>query len=42
MKLACIIDSFYHYILLSNLCNDNLVNLLGFLKVGFQNLGFLI
>ena len=23
-----------------NLCNDQLVNLLGFLKVGFQNLGF--
>ena len=40
MKLACVIASFYHYILFSNLCNDNLVNLLEFLKVGFQNLGF--
>ena len=42
MKLACVIDSFCHYILLSNLCNDKLINLLGFLKVGFQNLGFLL
>ena len=42
MKLACLIDKFDHYILLSKLCNDQLVNLLGFLKVGFQNLGFLI
>ena len=40
MKLACITDSFCHYILLFNLCNDKLINLLGFLKVGLQNLGF--
>jgi len=42
MKLAYLIDKFDHYILLSNLCNDQLINLLRFLKVGFQNLGFLI
>ena len=40
MKLACLVDWIGHYILLSILCNDQLVNLLGFLKVGFQNLGF--
>ena len=42
MKLAYLFDWFNHYILLSNLCNDQLVNLLRFLKVGFQNLGVLI
>ena len=42
MKLAYLIDKFDHYILLSNLSNDQLINLLRFLKVGFQNLRFLI
>ena len=41
VKLACVIDSLCHYILLSNLCNDKLINLLGFFfSMGFQNLGF--
>ena len=42
MKLACLVDRIGHYILLFILCNDQLVILLGFLKVGFQNFGFFL
>ena len=37
MKLACYIDSFDHYIVLLILYNDQLINLLGFVKLGFSN-----
>ena len=40
MELACWIDSYDHYIVLSILINDQLVNLLKFVQVVFQILGF--
>ena len=36
-KLACEIDSFDHYNVLSLLCNGQLINLLGFVKMSFSN-----
>ena len=42
MKLACWIISYDHYIVLSVLINDQLVNLLKIVQVVFQILGFLI
>ena len=39
MKLAYWIDSFDHYKLFSNLCDDQLVNLVQIEQVVFQNFG---
>ena len=39
MKLACWIDSYDHYIELSILFNDQLVNFLKIVRVGFQIFG---
>ena len=39
--LARLIDWLDHYFMLPILCNDQFGQLVGFLKVGFQNLGFL-
>ena len=39
MKLACWIDEFDHYKLFSNLCDDQLVNLVQIEQVVFQNFG---
>ena len=42
MKLASYIDSLDHYIVLSILCNDQLVNFFNIEQVVFQILGFLL
>ena len=42
MKLACWIDSYDHYIVLSILFYDQLVTFLKIVQVVFQILGFLI
>ena len=42
MKLACWIDVIDHYILYSNLWDDQLVNFLQIEQVVFQILGFLL
>ena len=39
MKLACWIDEFDHYKLFSNLCDDQLVNLVQIERAVFQNFG---
>ena len=42
MKLACWIDEFDHYKLFSNLCDDQLVNLVQIEQMVFQNFGVFV
>ena len=39
-KLTCLVDCFGHYKLLSIMYNDQFGQIVGFLKLGFQILGF--
>ena len=42
MKLTRVIDLLCHYIMLSNLFNDKLISLFGFLKLGFSKFGVFV
>ena len=39
MKLACLVDWFGHYKLLSIMSNDQFGQFVGFMKLGFSNFG---